>query len=128
MSQPQTHFIELREYLPQLVAAEEAPSNLGEFLWSKYATKINVEFPSPKTGGQLQLTSQGWVGYIPVSPALALRIRPKTQISNLFRMLEYAYDLRSFEILQGLVRADTLEDFYQNLAKISLDSYRFQTS
>ncbi len=118
MTKSQTHFIELKEYLPQLVTAEEAPSGLGEFLWSKYASKINVEFPSPKTGGHLQLTSQGWVGYIPVSPVLALRIRPKTQISNLFRMLEYAYDLRGFEILPGLVRSETLDDFYQNLARI----------
>jgi 5-methylcytosine-specific restriction enzyme subunit McrC len=33
-------------------------------------------------------------------------------------MLEYAYDLKGFEILQGLVRCDTLDDFYQNLAMI----------
>jgi 5-methylcytosine-specific restriction enzyme subunit McrC len=33
-------------------------------------------------------------------------------------MLEYAYDLKGFEILQGLVQCDTLDDFYQNLAKI----------
>jgi 5-methylcytosine-specific restriction enzyme subunit McrC len=118
MSRSRTHFIDLQEYLSRLLTAEDAPSSLGEFLWSKYPTKFAVEFPSPKTGGQLEIKSLGWVGYIPVSPELALRIQPKTKIANLFRMLEYAYDLRGFEFLQGLVPSDTLADFYQNLAKI----------
>jgi 5-methylcytosine-specific restriction enzyme subunit McrC len=47
-----------------------------------------------------------------------MRIQPRTDIGNLFTMLEYAYDLKGFEILQGLVQCDTLDDFYQNLAKI----------
>jgi len=87
----------------------EAPATLGELLWSKYGSKISVDFPSPKTGGQLQITSQGCVGYIPINPQLALRIAPKTEIGNLFRMLEYAYDLKGFDILPGLVQCDTLE-------------------
>jgi len=118
MTRINTRFIDLEEYLTRVITAEEAPRSLGEFLWSRYRSKISVEFPSPKTGEQLEVTSQGWVGYIPVSPELALRIEPKTEITNLFRMLEYAYDLRSFEILQGLVASATLVDFYQNLAKI----------
>jgi 5-methylcytosine-specific restriction enzyme subunit McrC len=118
MTELQTNIIELEEYKTRFITPAEAPNTLGELLWSKYGSKISVDFPSPKTGGQLQLTSQGWVGYIPISPQLALRIRPKTDISNLFRMLEYAYDLKGFEILKGLVQCDTLDDFYQNLAKI----------
>jgi 5-methylcytosine-specific restriction enzyme subunit McrC len=118
MTELQTNIIELEEYKPRFITPAEAPSTLGELLWSKYGSKISVDFPSPKTGGQLQITSQGWVGYIPINPQLALRIQPKTEIGNLFRMLEYAYDLKGFEILQGLVQCDTLDDFYQNLAKI----------
>ena len=118
MTELQTNIIELEEYKPRFITPAEAPSTLGELLWSKYGSKISVDFPSPKTGGQLQITSQGWIGYIPINPKLALRIAPKTEIGNLFRMLEYAYDLKGFEILQGLVQCDTLDDFYQNLAKI----------
>jgi 5-methylcytosine-specific restriction enzyme subunit McrC len=77
--------------------------------------KISVDFPSPKTAGHLQIISQGWVGYIPINPQLAMRIQPGTDIGNLFTMLEYAYDLKGFEILQGLVQCDTLDDFYHNL-------------
>ena len=118
MTEWQTNVIELEEYKPRFITLAEAPSTLGELLWSKYGSKISVDFPSPKTGGQLQVTSQGWVGYIPINSQLALRIAPKTEIGNLFRMLEYAYDLKGFEILHGLVQCDTLDDFYQNLAKI----------
>jgi 5-methylcytosine-specific restriction enzyme subunit McrC len=118
MTELQTNIIELEEYKPRFITPAEAPSMLGELLWSKYGSKISVDFPSPKTGGLLQVTSQGWVGYIPINPQLALRITPKTEIGNLFRMLEYAYDLKGFEILHGLVQCDTLDDFYQNLAKM----------
>jgi 5-methylcytosine-specific restriction enzyme subunit McrC len=48
-----------------------------------------------------------------------MRIQPRTDIGNLFTMLEYAYDLKGFEILQGLVQCHTLDDFYQ---KSSQDS------
>jgi 5-methylcytosine-specific restriction enzyme subunit McrC len=121
MTDVQPNIIELQEYVPRVIAPEEAPSGLGELLWSKYGpkngSKINVDFPSPKTGGQLQVTSQGWVGYIPINPSLALRLKPKTEIANLFRMLEYAYELR-FDILEGQVECKTLDEFFQNLAKI----------
>jgi 5-methylcytosine-specific restriction enzyme subunit McrC len=122
MTDVEPNIIELQEYVPRVIAPEEAPSGLGELLWSKYGpkngSKINVDFPSPKTGGQLQVTSQGWVGYIPINSTLALRLKPKTEITNLFRMLEYGYELRGFEILEGIVECKTLDEFYQNLAKI----------
>src|SRR3989304_7909613 len=53
--------------------------------------KLRLSFPSPKTNGKWQFTSQGWVGYIPLTPDLGLALRPKIQLGNIFRMLEYAY-------------------------------------
>jgi 5-methylcytosine-specific restriction enzyme subunit McrC len=77
-----------------------------------------VEFPSPKTGGDWQLTAQGWVGYIPVSTEITLALRPKVKLSNLFRMLEYAYRLQGIKFLGGLVNCSSLEEFYEYLASI----------
>ncbi len=88
--------IELVEYKPERLDLEDLPLEVGESLWRNYGSRVAVEFPSPKTGGKWQLTAQGWVRYIPLSQDLGLRLQPKIALSNLFRMLEYAYKLRSF--------------------------------
>jgi 5-methylcytosine-specific restriction enzyme subunit McrC len=92
-----SNVIELVEYEPKQLDREDLPLDVGEALWRDYGNRVAVEFPSPKTGGKWQLTAQGWVGYIPLSEDLGLALRPKIGLSNLFRMLEYAYNLRSFE-------------------------------
>ncbi len=91
---------------------------VGETLWRNYGKQVAVEFPSPKTGGKWQLTAQGWVGYIPLSKELGLAMHPKVPLSNLFRMLEYAYRLESFKFLDDLFEARSLEEFYNRLARI----------
>jgi 5-methylcytosine-specific restriction enzyme subunit McrC len=58
----------------------------------------------------------GWVGHLPVSEQFAVEIKPKVGVHNLFRMLEYAYDLKSFRFLDDLFRADTLQELYERLA------------
>lgn len=90
----------------------------GELLYREYGDKVKVEFPSPQTGGKWKLKPRGWVGAIPVGDRLLLRLMPKTEIGNLFRMLEYAYDLKSFHILDGLVPTGSLEDLYSRLARL----------
>jgi 5-methylcytosine-specific restriction enzyme subunit McrC len=92
--------------------------DLGEILWRNYSNQVTVDFPTPKTGGQWQLTAQGWVGFIPCSPELGIALKPKVDLENLFRMLEYAYRLESFHFLEGLADCKTLEDFYERLANV----------
>ena len=77
-----------------------------------------MEFPSPKTAGAWRLTSQGWVGYIPLSPDLGIALRPKVGLSNLFRMLEYAYRLESFRFLDDMFESSSLTEFYERLARV----------
>jgi 5-methylcytosine-specific restriction enzyme subunit McrC len=91
---------------------------VGERLWRAYKDKVEVGFPSPKTENQWKLTSQGWVGYIPVTADFGLELRPKVELSNVFRMLEYAYRLNSFQFLDDLVHYQSLEEFYEYLANI----------
>ncbi|GAB4371128.1 MAG: hypothetical protein Kow00121_12380 [Elainellaceae cyanobacterium] len=112
---------ELTEYQPKLFAADVISQDLGELLWQSYDNNckiITVEFPTPITGNQWRLTSQGWVGYLPVSPELGIRLQPKVKLENLFGMLEVAYHLKSFRFLEGWNHCDVLDDFYERLATI----------
>jgi len=111
--------IELKEYRPTQLHREEFCYDLGEKLWQTYSNQgIDVEFPSPRTGNQWQLTSQGFVGHIPLSPEVALSLQPKVPLGNLFAMLEYAYTLKSFRFLEDWSHCNSLDDFYERLADI----------
>lgn len=110
--------IELTEYKPQLFPHDYIPTTIGETLWRNYSKQVAVDFPSIKTNYQWKLTSQGWVGHIPLTPEFQITLHPKVQLSNLFLMLEYAYQLKSFHFLEGLIECKCLEDFYQQLAHL----------
>ncbi len=115
MTLPQT--IHLTEYQPAYFPAEALPEAVGRLLWQHYSRQVEVQEPSFRTGGQWVLTSQGWAGHIPLTPEYHLALQPKVALSNLFRMWEYAYRLK-VEWLGGLVRCDTLAEFYENLAQV----------
>ena len=114
MNQP----TELTEYTPRQFSRKEISETAGEILWQHYGRQVAVEFPSPKTAGRWQLTAQGWVGHIPVTPDLTLALQPKVALGNLFRMLEYAYNLNSLRFLDGLVDCHSLTEFFEQLAGI----------
>ncbi len=118
MSVTSPQIIELTEYIPSLLPRSLLPDAVGELLWRDYRQKVDVDFPSPKTGDCWRLTTQGWVGHIPLTSNFHIALRPKVQLGNLLGMLEYAYDLRSFRFLEGLVNCQTLEEFYERLADI----------
>jgi len=110
--------IELTEYVPKKLEREEITPEIEEALWRNCEKKVKVESPSFQTGGKWKLTSQGWVGYIPLTPEFHLALLPKVQLKNLFGMLEYAYQLtrKSFDFLEGLIDCKSIEDFYSRLA------------
>ena len=116
MSQRRT--IDLIEYQPRRLARTELAETAGELLWRRYQAQVGVDFPSPKSDGQWQLTALGWAGYIPLSPELGLSLQPKVPLTNLFRMLEYAYGLQSFRFLPELVTCRSLPEFYEYVARI----------
>ncbi|WP_088894812.1 McrC family protein [Leptolyngbya ohadii] len=121
MNTPHLIIHELTEYQPKLFSAEAIPPDLGELLWQTYDNNqkvVAVEFPTPITGNQWRLTSQGWVGYLPVSSELGIRLQPKVKLENLFGMLEVAYHLKSFRFLEGWHHCDVLDDFYERLATV----------
>ncbi len=108
----------LSEYHPAILEMNQVSIEDGECLYHQYGKKIQVEFPSPVNDQQWRFTSQGWVGYLAVSPSLALHLQPKVTMRNLFGMLEVAYRLKDFEFLQGLYDCDTLQEVYDSLARV----------
>jgi len=110
--------LELQEYSPARFSPVDVPREFGEILWRQYNKQVSVEPPSFRTDNQWELTSQGWVGYIPLTDDFGIALRPKVKIANLFRMLELAYNLKSFKFLEGLVDCQSLEEFYERLANI----------
>ena len=109
--------IRLKEHECTALPADALPQEVGECLWSQYGDKVQVEPPSFKTGSQWQLTPRGWVGHLPVREQYRLLIAPKVTLSNIFRMLEYAYRL-DFLASGDLIGAQSLQDLFERLAKI----------
>lgn len=88
-----------------------------EVLGERYPTQFDTEYPNPKNGRRYRIRPGGFVGCFPIDDTLALRVQPKVPIRNLFRMLEYAYDLDVF-LDRGLASVDAIEDIFENLAAI----------
>jgi 5-methylcytosine-specific restriction enzyme subunit McrC len=118
MSVTSPQIIELTEYVSKLLPRSLLPDTIGEMLWRDYNTQVSVDFPSPKTGDCWRLTAKGWVGHIPLTSDFHIALRPKVKLGNLLGMLEYAYDLKNFRFLSGLVDCQTLLEFYERLADI----------
>lgn len=108
--------IELPEYRAVDLPAAGLSDDEANDLWKVYRAQVAVEWPSPKTGGAWRLECLGWVGYIPLTPQLGLSLQPKLPLGNVFGMFEYAYNLKSFKFLSGLVGLKSLEEFYESLA------------
>ena len=91
--------------------------------FDRFAEEIHREYSlyvdviSPSFGTEWVLQAKGYVGYLPFSGGM-IEIKPKVSVTNLFGMLDVAYDLKSFEVLKGLTDTSSLADFYSRLASI----------
>ena len=113
--------IKLAEYETLTLDQVEIRPFLGKRLWENFDQRggqLRIEEPSFRNEHKWQITSQGWIGNIPLTADFSLYLLPKVPLHNLFRMLEYAYHLQSFHLLEGLVGLSTLDDFYERLAHI----------
>src|SRR2546423_7637166 len=112
-----TQLIELVEYSPKRIPRSELSQEVAQSIWQNHKAQISVEPPSFQTEQQWQLTSLGYVGYLPIDPKLTLALKPKVPLGNLFGMLEYAYNV-DFNFFEGLVDCATLQEFYERLANV----------
>lgn len=110
--------IELREFEPLRIPADAIPVEYHGVLHERLEPHVAVQYPSPKTDGCWELTSQGYVGFLPVGREFGISLQPKVPLSNLFRMLEVAFDLGEFKFLDGLKGFGSLDDFYEHLAMV----------
>ncbi len=110
--------IVLTEFQPQRLPSDTLATTVAEHLWQHYGHLVEVEFPSPKSADQWQLTAQGWVGMVPLTRELTLVLQPKVTIANLLRMVEIAFDLRALQLFRGTVDAATVPDLYERLAQL----------
>jgi 5-methylcytosine-specific restriction enzyme subunit McrC len=110
--------LELIEYEPLELGAHQLSVSEAEAIYKAGDKKVSVESPGPQTDGMWRIVSNGWVGFLPVSPELGVSLQPRVELGNLFRMLEYAYNLKSFEMFDGIVESSSLEDFYERLANV----------
>jgi 5-methylcytosine-specific restriction enzyme subunit McrC len=109
--------IELLEYQPELLPASALSEDVAKGLWQNYRDQLELELPDFRTEYQWKITSLGYVGFIPVSDELGLALRPKVGLTNLFGMMEYAYQF-DFKIMDGVFDCATLEEFYERLVNV----------
>lgn len=109
--------INLREYREQLLSADAFCEAEALELAERFEKVVQVDWPSPRTGGCWRLSPQGYVGSLVLGSGRTIRIAPKTPISNVYRMLELAWKV---EITpeKGSVAVDSIEDLYRRLAVI----------
>jgi 5-methylcytosine-specific restriction enzyme subunit McrC len=108
---------EFTEYQTRTFGEDELSEDIGKLLHAFYGKQIVVQPPSFLNNRCWQLTSQGWVGYIPLTDSFHLSLIPKVPVANLFRMLEYAYRL-DFTILEGLMDSESVIELYERLALV----------
>ena len=124
MRQTNTLQIELKKRNPFDLREEEVvrfPRAMlldTEVLALTSSEKFEVEPASLFNGYTYGLRSRGWVGQIPIGDDLLVRISPKVPVDNLFRMLEVAYNLRSFRLFDGEIQIESLEDVYERIVSI----------
>lgn len=116
VSPPVGRTLDLREYAPTFLARTALSEEEAEVLWRNHQKQINVEYPSPRSSGHWKLSSLGWVGHLPVTRELSLRLTPKVELGNLFRMLEVAYSLHGLEFFPGVIDCGSLEEVFERLA------------
>lgn len=108
--------IVLSEYQTNIVPQGELEEAVAHRLWQACSRLVTIEFPTPKTHGQWQLTALGWVGMVPLTSNLTLVLEPKVPIAHLLQMIEIAFGLQDLQLLRGLVDGASIADLYEGLA------------
>jgi len=110
--------IELTEETPRMLAPAELSQEEALVVHKRFGAQVAVSFPTVLTENRFELRPSGYVGQLPISSDLLIRIAPKIPIANIFGMLEYAYNLKSFKLFEGVVDVAVIEDLFERLAAI----------
>ncbi len=109
--------IELEEEEERKIPKDRFDEAAALALKKRFKDSISVEFPSPLNNAYV-IRSNGYIGYIQINEDYSLRILPKVSTPNIFRMLEYAYNLCDFRLLEGVSKVSSIEGLFERLAII----------
>lgn len=114
--------IELLEGVPRRFPRDGFAESIADELYQVHRARIGVEYPQKPNDYHYVLQSKGYVGQIPLGRDTCLTIKPKVPIVNIFRMLEYAYNLRSFKIFDDdIISSESIPEIFERLAGILAD-------
>lgn len=111
-------YLNLQEHKTTSFQSLDITDEMYRVLHNNYSNCIQINSPSISTNNEWQLTPNGIVGFIPLPNDTILNLIPKVNISNIFEMITYAYNLRSFRFLDDLVRSEQFEGYFDKLANI----------
>ena len=107
--------ITIKENAPSNVPIDRLPMEEAEIIRDKWRRIVDIQ---TDFGGQSwRLVPRSYVGQIPVSDRLTIRLQPKVALTNVFVMLDIAYRA-NFELFEHVTSCETLEDAYDRLARI----------
>lgn len=107
--------ISLEEYKPVNLPEHHFTEEWAKFIQFHYSSQVAFDPPTNFNNHQWKLTSQGFVGFIPLAQDAGLHLLPKVGLTNLFNMLDVAYKV-PINIHEGLFQVESLTDFYEQLA------------
>ncbi len=107
--------IDLPEYQPVAIPAGEIARSQLEIIRSKFSMVVDVQ--SSFYGDEFTLINRGFAGSLPIDRSLSLRLVPKLPISNIFRMMEYAYNT-DLKFNKGEMDVSDIEDIFRIIAKL----------
>lgn len=91
---------------------DRMPEEAAETLWREAATQVEVELPNVQTGGSIKLTNRGYAGRVELPGGHSVILEPKVDVERALRLLRYTEGLESFEFLDRLYAADSIDTFY----------------
>jgi 5-methylcytosine-specific restriction enzyme subunit McrC len=108
--------LDLQEGCRCAFAAEALPIQAATAINS--TGRFEIEWPSPVNDGKTVVTPRDWVGHIPITPDLMVRVTPKVSVPRLFDLLEVAYNLRSFRLFEGETEIESVEGLIARIVSI----------
>lgn len=109
---------QIEEYEDIAVPEDELADVDIEYLRENLDDEIDIEPPWAETGGKWRLYNNGYIGHTELPSGKSIELSPRTNMDDVFGMLEYAYDLDVFQPDESLYESDTVQGFYDKIANI----------
>lgn len=110
--------LELREEEDCLISIDDLDRTSARSIYDLYNGKVSISEPTFASPDNYTLRSKGYIGHLPINNDFLIKISPKVPVSNIFGMLEYAYNLESFKIFEDQTGVASVDDIFEKLASI----------